>query len=247
MSTKYGKIINHPDQEQIISKLASGESVRSVANWLKSKYPDNKKYHIAFQTLDEFRKNFLNIKGGVLEDLKQKYKEQQGWEEYEDTEAIVKKNKTYNHLKKEALKKHIDVEDRMFEMLNVMDSRIEHLYSMVLKNPNNYKPDYVLLQYFGKILDFIKEIRRANGQPDQIIQHNVTVQAIDQQAAIMQQAIQEAISELDLETGSIVMEKIVSKIEKLKYKETATIFDDKQEKKIDLLEAEFLQEKDDDD
>jgi len=245
MSAKYGKILNHPDRDQITSKLASGDPVRSVAYWIKKKYPKDKKYHIAFQTLDEFRKNHLNIKGTVLTDLKEKYKEQQLAEVEEELNIVVNKNKTYNQLKKDALKKHIDVEERMLEIFNVMEGRVEHLYNQAIQNPNNYKGDYVLIQYFGKFLDYIKEIRKSRGEPDQIIQHNVTVQAMDHQAAIIQQAIQEAIAELDLETGSVVMEKIISKIEKLKYKESNIILNDKEENQVAMLESKFLKSKDD--
>jgi len=240
MSIKYGKIINHPNRDQITSKLASGNSVRSVAAWLKKKYPKDKQNHIAFQTLDDYRKNFLNIKGAVLEDLKEKYKEQQLAEVEDDLDIIVRKNKTYNDLKKEAVKKHVDLGERMYGILNAMDSRVQHLYDMVQLNPNNYKPDYVLLQYFDRMLHVIQDIRKMQGEPDQIIQHNVTVQAIDQQAAVFQQAIQEAVSELDLDVASIVMEKIVSKMEKLKYKESVKLLDDKSEKEIEMLEGKLL-------
>lgn len=240
MSAKYGKILNHPDRDQITSKLVSGDSVRSVADWLKKKYPRDKKNHIAFQTLDEFRKNHLNIRGAVLADLKEKYKEQQLAEIEEDLDIVVNKNKTYNQLKKDALKKHINVEDRMLEIFNVMEGRVEHLYNQAIKNPNSYKGDYVLIQYFGKFLDYIKEIRKARGEPDQIVQHNVTIKAMDYQAAIIQQAIQEAVSELDLEIASIVMEKIVSKIEKLKYKENNVLFNEKEENQVAMLESTLL-------
>jgi hypothetical protein len=243
MSTKYGKILNHPDRDQITSKLASGDSVRSVSNWLRHKYPNSKKNHVAFQTLDDYRKNFLNIKGAVLEDLKQKYKENQLAEIEEDLDIVVKKNKTYKELKKEALKKHVNLEERMFELVNVMDNRVQHLYDNAINNPSNLKTDEALIKYFAQLLSYMKEIRKAQGEPDQIIQHNVAIQTIDQQASIIQQAIQEAVSELDLETASIVMEKIVSKVEKLQYKENMQILGDKEEKNIEMIEASLLPKK----
>jgi len=180
----------------------------------------------------------------VLVDLKEQYKKQQLAEVEEDLDIVISTNKTYNQLKKDALKKHIDIDERMLEIFHVMESRVQYLYDKAQKYPEaNDKADYILIQYFGKFLDFIKEIRKSKGEPDQIIQHNVTVQAIDHQAAIIQQAIQEAVSELDLETASIVMEKIVSKIEKLKYKESIKLLDEKDEKNIEMLEGTFLLQK----
>ena len=64
------KILNHPDKEEVIKKLLEGDSVKEVERWLKEKYPRTRRLHISYMTLQKFRGEHLNLKGEVLDDIK---------------------------------------------------------------------------------------------------------------------------------------------------------------------------------
>lgn len=235
MPSKYGKISEHPDRDQIISKLLSGEPVRKVADWLKNKYPDNKSKQIPFTTLDFFRRNSLNVEGNVLEDLKEQSRIEKVQDERAKLIKLVDKNSTYKKKKEEVLNKQIDLKEKLNGLLNAVEARFEQIYNLIQEAPEYYKPDFVLLQYIDKILHLVQDIRKIEGAPDQIIQHNITIQTIEKQTAIFQEAIYEALSELDLEVASLVIEKISSKLEKLKFEEQKVLFTNKDEELINKL------------
>lgn len=240
--SQFSKILNHADRDQIISKLSTGETSREVAAWLKDKYAVNKANQIGATTLDEFRRKYLNLHGTILEDIKFKLKDQA--KEELETKIIdtIKRNKTYEEKLTELVEDQIDWRKRLLQFLNVIETRFAQLYDKTQSNPDNYKPDYVMIQWMTTILKMVEDIRKVEGAPDQVIQHNVTVQAIDDQAAVFQQAIQKTIAELDLNTASILIDKLNANIEKLKHNKAALIYSDKDRNKITALAAKILPE-----
>jgi len=67
---KFRKIFTHPDKDEIISRLISGESTRVVEYWLRNKYPASRLRQISYLTLQRFRKDYLDIEGEALKQLK---------------------------------------------------------------------------------------------------------------------------------------------------------------------------------
>lgn len=68
---KFRKIFSHPDKDEVIAMLLSGDSVRQVEGWLKKKYPSSRKNKISFVTLQKFRSEYLDLRADVLKDLKE--------------------------------------------------------------------------------------------------------------------------------------------------------------------------------
>jgi len=67
----YKKIMDHPDRDEIVQKLAAGDSTRIIEAWLKGKYPDSRKLQISYISLQFFRKNFLKIEADALKAIKE--------------------------------------------------------------------------------------------------------------------------------------------------------------------------------
>ncbi len=207
-SQKYEKILNHPDRDQIISKLTAGESVREVSAWLKEKYPNTKPNQLAFTTLDEFRRKYLNIHGTILDDLKIKFKEQQAEEVKDGLKHIVKKNKSYQEKLDEFIDDKIDWRKKLVQFLNVAETRFSQVFDKSQNNPDSFRGDETLIKWMKEMRDLVIEIRKAEGAPDQVIQHNVTVQAIDEQANIIHQAIFKTLMKMDFSFASVFIDQL---------------------------------------
>jgi hypothetical protein len=246
MARQQTKLLIHPDRDQIISKLASGESVRSIADWLKIKYPDSLQNQISSSALDAFRKEKLNIDGIVLNDIRATIKEQQLVELNEGFDKSIKRNKKYQERLNEVVDMQVDWKKKLLGIMNAIEGRFEQLYDKNQDGPGDLRIDNVLLRYVREVITIVQEIRKIEGAPDQIVQHNVTIQAIDQHAIIFQEAIKEAISELDIQTGSMIMDKIVTKVEALKVRDV-TLRTEKDIQKINLMTAKILPFDEDDD
>ena len=104
--------MSHPDKEEIISKLLDGESVKTVESWLKDKYPRKKRYHISYMTLQKYRKDSLNVKGKMLEDIKNKRAELVKKQTQEDLVQESQYSNAYQNKLDEIVTKEIDVQRR---------------------------------------------------------------------------------------------------------------------------------------
>lgn len=214
-SQKYEKILNHPDRDQIISKLTSGDSVREVSAWLKEKYPNNKYNHLAFTTLDDFRRNYLNIHGTILDDLKLKFKEAKSEEIKEGLKHLVKKNKTYQEKLDEFVDEKIDWRKKLVQFLNVAETRFSQVFDGTQSNPGSLKADETLIKWLKEMRDLVTEIRKAEGAPDQIMQINVTHQAINDQATIIHKAIFKTLTKVDFALASVFIDKLNETLQEL--------------------------------
>ena len=59
--SKYSKIIDHPEKDKIISRLISGDTPKSISDYLQIKYngPDEAHLRLAQSLLKDFRTNYL--------------------------------------------------------------------------------------------------------------------------------------------------------------------------------------------
>ena len=238
----YHKLLNHPDRDQIISRLTAGEPVREVARWLKQKYPNNKYNQASFAFLDRFRRNYLNIHGTILEDLKTKIQEQQHEEMNEHIKQVVKKNKTYSEKLEEIVDTQIDWKKRLNQYLNIVETRFAALFDMAQENPKSLKPDRAMIDWMRNMLEMVREIRKVEGAPDQIIQHNVAITAVDEKVSILQQAVIMTLSELPIQTSSYLIDKLHENLKQVEedMKNGGSIFGVDNIKKIETIAAKIL-------
>ena len=203
----FAKILNHPDRDQIISKLTSGESSREVSTWLKDRHPKNKNNQISYNTLNEFRKNSLNIDGAVLNDIKTMIHSANEEDAQQKLNQLTIKNKTYKEKISEIVDTEMDWRHKLVQLMNVVETRFAQLYDASQTNPASYKIDYVMINWMNTILEIVEKIRKIEGAPDQIIQHNVTVHMVEEHSALIQEALRKTFAEVDLETSLLLMEK----------------------------------------
>jgi len=241
MARQQTKLLTHPDRDQIVSKLASGESVRNIADWLKVKYPNDIQNQISSSALDVFRKEKLNINGIVLNDIKATIKEQQLVELNTEFDKSIKRNKKYQEKINEVVDMQIDWKKKLLGIMNAIEGRMEQLYDKNQENAGDLRIDNTLLRYVKEVREMIQEIRKIEGAPDQIVQHNIAINAIDQHAAIFQEIMKEAIAEVDIQTGSKIMDKIINKFEAFEIKDI-TLKTNKDLQKIEVIEGKILQE-----
>lgn len=211
----FAKILNHPDRDQIISKLTSGDSSREVSAWLKEKYPKDKNRQISYNTLNEFRRSNLNIDGAAINDIKTMMAAANEDDAKDKLSKLVVKNKTYKEKLAEAVDTEIDWRLKLIQLMNIVETRFAQLYDKTQERPDGFKADYVMINWMNTILEIVEKIRKVEGAPDQIIQHNVTIQKVEEHSALIQEALRKTFAEVDLETSLLLMEKFSENFELL--------------------------------
>lgn len=243
----FSGILSHPDKDEIISKLLTGSDPKDVSQWLKLKYAEKNQTHLrlSIKILQDFSKSqYMNFYDQFKSDLVA---------EKSDNSKLDKKmadslynNKTYRERINEVADKEINIRERFLSLDLMIRDRIEQVFDKIQEDPGGFKGDYIFIKYVEQYLSLIEKYNRdVNNAPDQIIQHNHTVQYVDQNLAAMQEGIRDALLELDPELTALVMEKITERLSKIKAPTELqpTTQDDRLNQIKSLQEAVVIKEK----
>jgi hypothetical protein len=211
------RILEHPDKDEIISKLILIGSSSDIAEWLRAKYtnPGESRFHLGEKVIKSFQDNYLDLYVAIKEDIL-KTKEMQISPEQE-LELSVKNNKTYKEKMLELAGKEVDIKSMITNMIAAIETRAGQVFDSIQEDPRNMRADRVLIEWFDLLGGTLEKYHKlVNGAPDQIIQHNVTLQVVDQHINVFYDVIREVLSQMDIETSLYFMELFNEKISKLK-------------------------------
>lgn len=212
----YSDIIDHPDYEEIVSKVVTGVSAKDICQWLKVKYPDKeqKSLHLSQKRLQEFVNGHSNLMDVLKKDI---VKIQKGEKVDNKLAESLMNNKTVKERVVEWVDTQVDIKKFITELVLLARARMEQVFDAIQQNPTSTKPDYVLLKYFETLFLACEKFDRiVNNSPDQIIQHNYTVQVMEQNVAIFQEAVRKTLAQMDTEASLQFVEILNEELAKLK-------------------------------
>ena len=221
------KVLKHPNKDAIIEKLVSGESTREVESWLKEKYPNKKSYHISYMTLQKFRKDNLNIKGDVLEDIKNKRQEIVSEEAEREKASMLLSSKSYRDKIKEIANTELDVTRRLLELDAIIETRIEYYYN-VLQSGGSFKDDKLFLEYINTMRSLMQDWKKyIEGFTDKRIENNnINVTIVNQQVSILKNVIMDTLSEIDPVYTNLFLDKLSNRLDSVEYSEELILLGD---------------------
>lgn len=212
MTADFSKILEHPDCDEIISKLTHGILPKDVGDWLKIKYSEKNQSHLRLSNklLKDFLEGHLDLSKDIQQDI---LAAKTGQQMQKKVAASLKNNKTYqeriHEVADEVANKELDIYRFMGELVVIGKARIEQYFDKMQSNPENLKPDYGLMKWidsFGALCE--RYDKMVNEKPDQIIQHNVTIQVVDQYVALIQDTVKETLAEFEPERAFQFMERL---------------------------------------
>lgn len=202
-------ILNHLDKDEIISKLIIGIPTKDVNEWLNEKYGTiDKKYVISEKTLKTFKDQYLDIYQHIKLDIE---KTQVGGT------LSLQNNPTYKKTIQQLANSELDIKTMLINALNGIELRLSQLFENIQNSPDQIKADRILIEWFNTLGTMLERYNKLIiNPPDQIIQHNITFQAVDQHISVFQEVIREVISKMDIETSLLFMEIYQEKMSKIK-------------------------------
>lgn len=212
------KILDHLDKEEIISKLIIGISPREIHEWLKAKYtnPAEERFVLSENSIKTFQNNYLDLYTHIKEDIL-KTKQNIVLSPEEQMELSVKNNKTYKEKMLELAGKEVDIKSMITNMIVAIETRAGQVFDTIQEDPRNMRTDRVLIEWFDVLGSTLEKYHKlVNNAPDQIVQHNVTVQMVDQHISVFYDVIKEVLSQMDVETSLYFMEVFNEKMSKIK-------------------------------
>jgi superfamily I DNA/RNA helicase len=209
------KVLRHPDKEDIIKKLLDGESVKEVERWLKSKHPKSKRLQVSYMTLQKFRSEHLNLRGDILDDIKNRRSEIEKDSKDAEVRSIVLSSSSYQQKIEEIASSELDVTKRLLEMDSLITSRIEYYYNL-LSQGGTIREDKIFLEYINTLKSLMQDWKKyIEGFADKKIEHNINLNVIDEQARIIREAVYEVLQDMQPELIPVFVDKMELKMRQL--------------------------------
>lgn len=213
------KILDHPDKDELISKLILGISPKDIHDNLVIRYSNvsEKKFVISEKDLKTFKDTSLDLYKMIQEDVKKTKMVEQNIDG--ELKLAIQHNSTYRDTIQKLAKDELDLKTMIGEMMISVKMRFDQITDQIQMDPSNVNTRterlwVEMIDRFDKVFtSYQKYIIQA---PDQIIQHNITVQAIDRHMEILRDAVKNVLSRMDIEASLLFMDMLNEEMAKLK-------------------------------
>ena len=238
------KIMKHPDREEIVKMLNEGESIRKVEAYLKKKHPKSKHLHLSTVTLQNFRKQHLQLEGKVLKDIQETVSTKDRQVVEEKRIEILENTNAYQDKINSIADTHLDVANKILRLDGIIESRMEYWYNAI--NSGEASPsqaDKEMRQYMDRQMLLLQQYKKfVEGIADKTIDYNVNVSVMNDQIVLIRDAIRDVLVELDTDKAMLFMDRLSKKIGDLSYLPTQTKERPVSIAQLNSIDAEILEE-----
>jgi hypothetical protein len=236
------KIIDHPDKDEIISKLVIGVSAHDVHEWLQAKYTNisEVKFVISEKSIKSFQENYLDIYNLIQEDIA-KSKTAVATNTEQQLDLAIQNNSAYKSKMLELASKEIDVRKIIANLCVAIETRLAQVFDEIQSDPRNINTriDRLLIEYTDTLGNILEKYYKFTEAPtNNVVQHNVTLQVVDQHISVFHDVIRDVLSQMDLQTSLYFMEVFHKKMEILKSPDKENLLNTD----MKLAEAKLLNE-----
>ncbi len=235
-------ILNHPDKDELISKMIIGVSNKDIHEWLESKYTNvsESKFVLSEKAIKNFRDEYLDIYSMIQQDLS-KTRSAISKGTVEEVQLSVKNLPAYKDIMVQTANEELDIRQIVKRLCTAIEIRFGQVFDEIQEDPRNIntRVDRMLKEYAETLGGILEKYHKFTESPaDIVVQHNVTLQVVDQHISVFHDVIKEVLSQMDLETSLYFMEVFNQKMSKLKAPEQ----DNYVSSDIRLAEAKLLNE-----
>lgn len=211
------QVLDHPNKDEILSKLIIGTTCADINEWLDAKYGalGNKSLVISASGLSKFKDEYLEYTVRLRDDLTKMQSKIRNPET--EVNLALADNKDYENKLVKHLDREIDIKNRMIDMFEMANERLAQINANIQQNPGSFKADRYMIDWFDKIGMFLEKYHKiVLAVPETTVQHNITLNVVDQHATALQNAIKRTLSQFDPEISLKFMEAITDELSVLK-------------------------------
>ena len=205
----------HPNKEEIDERLLAGESVEAVANWLKQKFSKNKKLQVNKMTLQAYRKNFLDLDGDVLADIKKERQAKLAEEKKRRAVEVVHAEPAYQIAKAKYAEGYALQISQTNQRLEECYLKLQEQMAIMEGEKVHHLNAKVIVEQINQMRGILKDAFEMEQKlkDDQQTNINIDVGQMTRQIQIIKIAVRETITELCPEVWPAFMEKLKDKLQ----------------------------------
>lgn len=214
------KIIFHPDKEEIISQLVNGTPVRDVAEYLRLKHQGEKNAHlrVSFSTIQNFKKNYLDLDGQVARDVRAAASDALSAQRLEDGKESVSETTAYQKKISEIVDSKLDVQREIVKAFTLLDSRIEHFYNLLsnYEFPNS-REERVFQGYIDQLIRLLECYKKYVEGYSESVEHNININIMNDQINLVREAVRKSLEETSPDLAIKFMDNLNRNMKILEY------------------------------
>lgn len=218
------KLSNHERLDEITRWLLDGVSVREVESRLNQIYnsPETLHLRVAASTLQNFRKEHLQIQDKVLDDIKAISSITKDTVKREVLKAEVEQTNAYKEKLSQIVDEKLDATKEFTKILTIMESRIEKLYNKISETEFvDGRQESLLIRWMEQIQGALEKYsKHVSGGYSNETNVNISVAVANDQIVQIREAVRETLAEVDPGLSVVFMEKLHTRLNQLTYKES---------------------------
>jgi len=214
----YKKILHHPDFDEIIAKFSIGIHPKEIHDWLAAKYSGEKQMIISEKALKSFQDNYFDFYTTIQQDIAST-KTDLAIGTQDELSLAVQNNSTYKELIVKAASQELDFRKLIVQVAMALETRLGQIFDEIQADPRNIntKIDRVFLDYCERMESVLDKCHKFNEPTaNTVVQHNMTIQVMDQYTSVFIDAIKKVLSQIDVESSLLFMEIFNKEFSKLK-------------------------------
>jgi hypothetical protein len=220
----FPKIMEHPDKNRIVKWMTTdGMGVRKVSKMLREMYPNDKDKQLSVPTLQAFRKEHLKVEGDALDDLKKAARDKTNSKALSKEHTVVKNLPSYKQKMAEIVDLHVDIKRGLVGMEKLITARLEDLFDTAQCGEATIDKEKLLQGYFDRYFMMIdKWAKYIDKVADFRVEANINVTVIQEQMAVLRQAVHELLQEMDPELAIGFLNRLNLRVRDLTYRPTTS-------------------------
>src|SRR5258708_1439300 len=231
------KIMDHPDSQEILTKLIAEVSSSDISEWLCAKYLDNeKKFRFSKKEIDLFKDNYLDFYTIIRNDVASV---KLGSAE-DQLNIELQKSPEYHKALEKYIDNEVDIKTTIKKMIVNIELRASQVFDSIQNDQENTKGDRILIEWFNTLVTVLEKYNDiVNFTPEQInIQNNIIIQLVDNNLHLVSNIIKEFLSKPDYNTSLLFIEMFNEEMKKLKGPDDKIILP----QEVRMVEAKVLNE-----
>lgn len=221
------KILKHPDYKRIVQRLTEGHSLGEILTWLNKKYTKRQtRFRLSKKTLQDFRHDYLNIKGDALAEIRNKRREVRREESIKETKNMIKDLPSYKSAMEEVIKDELDKERRLKQIDKILEHQIM-LIGDLFDQAIDREADTIDYKKFSKLNNnLMKNIEQwrnlmhdwaklIEGQADSVTEHNVNITVVQDELLALKNAVITVLRTMEPDLQAIFLSQLDDEMAKI--------------------------------
>lgn len=212
------KILNHPEKDEIISKLCMNISPADINEWLVSRYDEINEASliVSEKALYKFKNDYLDFYNTMMEDVEKVKNEQLSTTNQLSQE--LNGNITYQNALTKYANEEVDIRSLIKRVAAAVEARSSYVFDLIASDPENTKLDETLIQWFSLLANIAEKFEniQTGNQNAQTINNNINVQIIDGQISQVYGIIKDILQNLDHATSMKFVDELNNRMNALK-------------------------------